>query len=133
MKRVSAVKWLLLPYVTFGIYPLVVWVRMTKNYNNMARAAGQKTIMGYIPQLLLGCITFGIVPIVWIFKFFGLMSKLNKINNAGVTPANGFVMFLMSYIPIYSFFWMASAHNKLIDAHYAAQAAKAAETAEVNA
>ena len=125
-KRISGVKWLILPCVTFGIYALVVWVRMTRNYNRIAAANGKKTIMCFIPQLLLGCITFGIVPIVWMFKFYGLMCGLNRDLSAGVSPSNGFVMFLMSCIPFYSYFWLAKAHNQIVSAAEAAAQVPAA-------
>ena len=116
-KRVSGVLFWLLSGVTFGIYPLVIWASMTKQHNKMAESVGQKKIMGFIPALLLGCITFGIVPFFWMFKFFGQMAKLNREKNAGIGPSNAFLMFIMSYIPIFSFFWLAGAHNKLVDAY----------------
>ena len=116
-KRVSGVKFWLLGCITFGIYPLYIWHKMAKNLNKMAEKAGEKKIRGYIGAMLLGCITFCIYPIVWIFKFFGLASRLNQKANAGVSPAGAFVMFIMSCIPIYSFFWMANMNNKLVDAY----------------
>lgn len=116
-KRVSGVKFWLLGCCTFGIYPIVIWCRMTNNLNAMARKVGEKTIRGYIGAMLLGCITFGIVPLVWIFKFFRLASRLNARANAGVGPSATFVMFLMSCIPVYSFFWMAGMNNKLAAAY----------------
>lgn len=116
-KRVSGLKFWLLGCCTFGIYPLYIWHKMTKNLNRMAKKADEKTIRGYIGAMLLGCITFGIYPLVWLFKFFGLASRLNAKANAGVAPSGAFVMFLMSCIPIYSFFWMANMNNKLVDAY----------------
>lgn len=116
-KRVSGVKFWLLGCVTCGIYPIIIWRRMTKNLNKMARKTDEKTIRGYIGAMLLGCVTFGIYPIVWIFKFFALASRLNEKASAGVAPSNTFVMFLMSCIPIYSFFWMANMNNKLAEAY----------------
>lgn len=117
LKRVSAIKFWLLGSITFGIYPIVVWCRMTNNLNKMAWKAGENQIRGYIGAMLLGCITFGIYPLVWVFKFFGLATRLNAKANAGVAPTGAFVMFLMSYIPIYSFFWMANMNNKLVAAY----------------
>lgn len=120
-KRISGVKWFILNIVTCGIYTLIMWIRMTRTHNRMADTVNQKRIMRFIPQLLLGCITFGIVSIVWIFKFFGQMSRLNAEKNAGIVPRNAFLMFLMSCIPVYSFFWLANAHNKLVAAYTAAE------------
>lgn len=117
LKRVSGIKFWLLGYITFGIYPIAMWCRMTRNLNKMAWKASEKPIRGYIGAMLLGCITFGIVPLVWLFKFFGLASRLNAKANAGVAPSGTFVMFLMSCIPLYSFFWMAKMNNKLCVAY----------------
>ena len=116
-KRVSGASFWLLGYVTFGIYPLVIWGRITKNMNKMARKVGEKTISSFAVSVLLSCITFGIFGIIWTFKFFGLASRLNRRANAGVSPSNAFVMFIMSCIPIFSFFWMAGMNNKLADAY----------------
>lgn len=116
-KRMSGVKFWLLSIITFGIYALVMWISMTKQHNRMAESIGEKKIMGFFPALLLGCITFGIVPFIWYFKFFGLMSRLNKAKKAGIVPSNFFVMMIMSWIPLYNFFWLAKAHNKLVAAY----------------
>ena len=116
-KKVSGIKFWLLGYITFGIYPLVVWARMSKQQNKMAEAVGEKKIMGFVAAWFLGLITCSIVSIVWMFKFFGQMSKLNNAKEVGIVPGNAFVMFLMSCIPFYSFFWLAGAHNKLIAAY----------------
>ena len=116
-KRMSGVKFLILSIVTFGIYALVMWISMTKQHNLMAESVGEKKIMSFIPAVLLGCVTLGIYTIVWYFKFFGLVSKLSDAKNAGVTPGNTFVKVIMTFIPIYSYFWMAGAHNKLVDAY----------------
>ncbi len=116
-KRVSGVKFWLLSCITFGIYSIVVWSRMTKNLNDMAVKVGEQTIRGYVGAFFLGFITFGIYPLVWTFKFFGLAGRLNAKVPAGVSPSGTFGKFLMSIIPIYSFFWLAGAHNKLADAY----------------
>lgn len=115
--RISGAKFWLLGYVTLGIYPIVVWFKMTNNLNAMARKAGESTIASYLAPFLLSGITFGIYPLIWMFKFFGLASRLNAKASAGVAPSNAFVMFLMSFIPIYSFFWMAKMNNQLVDAY----------------
>ena len=116
-KRFSGAKWLILSIITCGLYNLIMWIRMTKQHNKMAESIGAKKIMGFIPQLLLGCITFGIVSFIWIIKFYCQISRLNVEKKAGIIPANAFLIFLMSIIPVYSYFWLASANNKLIDAY----------------
>lgn len=116
-KRVSGVAFWLLGSVTCGIYPLIIWGRMAKNLNAMARKVGEDTIPSYCAAFWLGFVTFGIYPIVWLFKFFGLASRLNQRACAGVAPSQTFVMFLMSLIPVYSFFWVAGMNNKLAYAY----------------
>lgn len=116
-KRVSGIKFWLLGNVTFGIYQIMTWNKMSKNLNKMATRVGEETICSYIAAFLLGFITFGIYPIIWIFKFFSLASRLNAKVNAGVAPSGTFTMFLMSIIPVYSFFWMAKMNNQLVDAY----------------
>ncbi len=114
-KRVNWLAFWLLNYITCGIYGIVVWYQMTKDMNAMAEKVGEKTIMGFIPQLLIGCVTCGIYSIVWIFQFFALMGKLSDKYDAGVTPDGAFVKVIMSIIPIYSFYWLADSFNKLAD------------------
>ena len=121
-KRVSGLLFLILSFCTFGIYPLCMWARMTKNMNKMAKTVDEKPIMRFLPAMLLGCITCGIYEIIWIFKFFALMAKLNAKKDAGVAPGVWILMFLMSCIPLYSFFWLAGANNKLVDAYSKADA-----------
>ena len=116
-RRVSGAKFWLLGYCTLGIYPLVVWHRMAKNLNRMAPTVGDDSIGGFIGAYLLGLVTFGIYPLIWMIRFFCLAARLNEKGNAGVAPANGFLMFLMSCIPVYSFFWMAKMNNELVDAY----------------
>lgn len=116
-KRVSGVKFWLLGYITWGIYPLIIWGRMTQNMNKMARQVGEPGIPSYATSVLLGFVTFGIYSIIWIFRFFGLATRLSERASAGITPSSTFVKFLMSCIPIYSFFWLAGVNNDLIAAY----------------
>ena len=118
-KRVSGVKFWLLSCITFGIYAIVTWCRMTNNMNTIAYQVGETPIRGYIGAMLLGCITCGIYPLIWLFRFFGLATRLSERTSAGITPEGTFVKFLMSMIPIYSFFWMADMNNRLVDAYEA--------------
>ena len=113
-KSFSGLVWWILSYFTFGIYTIYVWCSMTAQHNRLALAAGEKKIMGYLAALLLGLVTFGIFPMIWTFMFCNQMAKINKARNAGVSPKNPFVMFLLCFVPIFSFFWLANAHNKLI-------------------
>lgn len=118
-KRYSGIKCLILNIVTCGIYGMIMWYNLTKEHNQMAESVGEQKIKGYIPAMLLGIITCGIYNIIWMIKFFGLWAKLNEAKNAGITPENKFLMLLMSFIPVYSFIWIANSHNKLADAYEA--------------
>ena len=117
MKRVSGVKFWLLSAFTYGIYGLVIWGRMTNNLNAMARKVGEKQIRSFFGAFLLGCITFGIYTWVWMFKFAGLASRLNARANVGISPSGTFGIFIMGFIPVYSFFWLANMNNTLINAY----------------
>lgn len=114
-KRVNWLLWWLVGYVTCGIYGMYVWYQMTKDMNAMAEKAGEKTIMGFIPQLLLGIVTCGIYSLIWMFQFFGLMTRLSDRYNAGITPENTFIKFILAYVPIFSFYWIADSFNKIAD------------------
>ncbi|MBQ3547894.1 MAG: DUF4234 domain-containing protein [Clostridia bacterium] len=113
--RINWITWWLLNIVTCGIYGIYIWYKMTKDLNDMAEKVDEKPVMGYILQLLLGCVTCGIYSIVWMFQFFGLMSRLSDKYGAEITPESSFVKVIISIIPIYSFYWMADAYNKLAD------------------
>lgn len=122
-KRVSGLLFLILSFCTFGIYPLCMWARMTKNMNKMAKSVDEKGIMRFLPAMILGTITCGIYEIIWIIKFFSLMAKLNKAKDAGVTPGGPWIlMLLMGSIPLFNCFWLAKANNKLVDAYSKADA-----------
>lgn len=113
--RINWITWWLLNIVTCGIYGIYIWYKMTKDLNDMASKVDEKPVMGFILQLLLGCVTCGIYSIVWMFQFFGLMGKLSDKYGAGITPEGSFLKVIFSIIPIYSFYWMADAYNKLAD------------------
>ena len=113
--RINWITWFLLNIVTCGIYGMYIWYKMTKDMNDIAGKVDEKPIMGFILQLLLGVITCGIWSIVWMFQFFGLMGRLSDKYGAGITPENAFVKLIISIIPIYSFYWMADAYNKLAE------------------
>ena len=118
-KRISGWKFFLLNIVTFNIYGIYIWSKLGSDHNKMAEKVRAKTLMPYIVAFLLGCITFGIVPLIWNLCFFSQMATLNEKKGAGLTPKNWFLMFLMSCIPVYSCFWVAKTHNKLAEVYEA--------------
>ena len=119
MKHISWLKFWLLGYVTFGIYPIVCWCRLTKQQNKMAKSINGKTILGFIASWLLGCVTFGIVPIVWIFQFCKQQITLAEAKGVRLVTHNTFLLFILLCVPIYSFVVLCGNHNKLVDAYTA--------------
>lgn len=58
-------KYILLSFITFGIYGIIVMFRLVDNVNIVASPYDGKKTMNYLVMLLLGIITFGIYPLVW--------------------------------------------------------------------
>ncbi len=114
-KRYSGLAFWLLSMITFGIYAIIVNYSMSEQHNHMAEKLGEKKIISFIAAFLLSFVTFGIASIVWFFLFYGQVSRLNKKLEAGIVPKNALLMVICCCIPIFSFFWMAGAHNKLVD------------------
>jgi hypothetical protein len=117
MKKYNWVKAWLLPFVTFGIYNLVMWIVMGSNSNKIALASGQKKIMGFIPAMLLGCVTFGIVPLVWMIKFQAQQVAIARANGAKISPVEvPFVLFILMCVPIYSYIVLCGNYNRNVEA-----------------
>lgn len=53
--------------LTFGIYTLVFWHKLSKQVNVLCEGDGKKT-MKYFPSWLLSVLTFGIFGLVWKYK-----------------------------------------------------------------
>lgn len=117
LKRFSGGWWLVLSFLTLGIYSLYVMCSMTSQHNKMALAIGGKKVMGFFPACLLGIVTLGIFPIVWAFMFYGQMSKLNRTRNADILPKRSFFMLIAGSIPFFGMFWLCDAHNSLVDVY----------------
>ncbi len=58
-------KTLLLGIITFGIYPLVIYCRMTDDVNLVCRKDGKHTMHYALLFFLVGPITLGIADLVW--------------------------------------------------------------------
>ena len=78
----SLLKTILLSAITFGIYGLVVWSHVSEDINTIASKYDGKHTMHYlIVTLLLGGITLGIVPLVWIHRLCNRIGdELNRRN-----------------------------------------------------
>ena len=60
----SFLAYLILSVVTFGIYPIVFWHKLSKEVNVLCEGDGKKT-MKYVFVWLLNIITLGIFGLVW--------------------------------------------------------------------
>lgn len=58
-------KLILFSFITFGIYSLVVMVKISCEINTIASRYDGKRTMNFILVVLLSGLTFGILPIVW--------------------------------------------------------------------
>ena len=126
MKKFNWVKCWLIPCITFGIYNCYMWIVMTKNSNKIAEACGAKKIMGFIPAFLLACVTCGIYLYVWLYKFQAQQVAIAKANGTATKPTeNAFLLFLLGFVPIYSYIVLCDNYNRNVDA--AAFAAPAEE------
>ena len=115
MKQFGWIKALILNVVTFGLYSLYMWHTMTKNNNKIAEKCGEKKIKGLIAAILLSFITCGIYYYVWMFKFHALQVKIANANDAKVTPTkNAFVLLILTFIPIYSFYMLCTNYNNTV-------------------
>ncbi len=64
IKERSLLSLLILSVITFGIYPIVFWHKISKEVALLCEDDGKKT-MKYVFVWLLNFITFGIAGIVW--------------------------------------------------------------------
>lgn len=64
IKERSVLSLLLFSVMTFGIYPIVFWNKVSKEVELLCEGDGKKT-MKYVFVWLLNFITFGIAGIVW--------------------------------------------------------------------
>lgn len=58
-------KFILLAPLTLGIYPLIVLCGISGDLNTIAKPTDGKDTMNWIIAQLLGCVTFGILPLIW--------------------------------------------------------------------
>ena len=117
MKKFNWVACWLIPCVTFGIYNFYMWAVMTKNSNTIAESCGQKKIMPFIPALLLGCVTCGIFLIVWYVQFQAQQVAIAKANGTATKPTqNVFLLFILMFVPIYSYILLCDNYNRNVDA-----------------
>ncbi|MBQ8182553.1 MAG: DUF4234 domain-containing protein [Clostridia bacterium] len=64
IKERSFFSYLILSVITFGIYPIVFWHKMSKEVEVLCEGDGNKT-MKFVFVWLLNFVTFGIAGLVW--------------------------------------------------------------------
>lgn len=67
LKERSFLLYVFLTAITFGIYPIVYWSKISNEVNALCEGDGKKT-MKYIYVWLLNFVTFGIFGVIWEHK-----------------------------------------------------------------
>ena len=116
MKKFNWIAVLILNIITCGIYSLYLWFVMAKNSNLMAEKSGSKKIMGFIPAVLLGCVTFGIFTIIWMYQFCRLQVEISKANGTNTQPTDTPILLLiLMIVPVYSYYVLCDNYNRNVD------------------
>ncbi len=103
---------MLLSIVTCGIYGIVYFVQYAKDVNTVCAGDGKNT-QDYIIALLLGIITCGIYQWVW---FYGVGCRLEEAGKRyGVNCQSGIIYLLITFVPIYSFYYIVNNMNEFAD------------------
>ena len=84
----SLLKYILLSFITFGIYGLVVMSSVSTDINIIAgRYDGKKTMHFCLVCFIFSWLTFGIVPLVW---YHNISSRIgNELNRRGIAYSFG--------------------------------------------
>lgn len=110
-------KWiptLILGFFTCNIYTLYAWFRMSREQNDMAEKLGEKRIMCFLGAFLLGFVTFGIFTVFWMYKYSKQQAIVAADKNVDLTPTqNPILLWLLTAVPIYSFYVVCTNHNRL--------------------
>ena len=67
LKERSFLLYVFFTVITFGIYPIVYWTKISNEINVLCEGDGKKT-MKYVYVWLLNFITFGIFGVIWEHK-----------------------------------------------------------------
>ena len=116
-KRFNWIVTMILSVVTCGLYSMYVWYKMSKEQNDMAEKLGLDRNRGFIGAILLGCITLGIYPVVWMFLYAKQQVAVAQARNVSLTPVQiPVVLWLLGFVPGYSYYVLCANHNRLVDA-----------------
>ncbi len=95
IKQRSLATYIILTFLTCGIYSIFFWYSYTEDVNAMCRGDGEES-MNYILVLLLSVITCGIYGLYWFYKQANRLRKAGP--RYGVAIAEGGGEFLMWYL-----------------------------------
>ena len=113
-KRVNWLKMWLLGVVTLGIYRIVVWCKMIRNQNKMAKLLEDKRVMGYIGVWLLSIVTCGIFLYVWNFLMIRQQKSLADAKGIALFPTeNTFLLWLLMLLPVFKCYVVCKNYNQL--------------------
>ena len=136
--RRSAILFLILTPLTILIYPIVVLCHVGKEVNRIYEGQeGYKKSMHFFGAFLLGFITLGIVPIVWLCRVAGKIGRAAKANGIVRPSVSGPAMFFLTIffgalvvtliIGWCKFFHTLNALERKLNADMAAKAAEEAQ------
>lgn len=108
---------LILGFVTCNVYTLYTWFKLSREQNDMAEKLGEKRIVGFLGAFVLGFVTLGIFPIVWMYMYSKQQAIIAADKNVDLTPTQKPVLlWLLTAVPVYSFYVLCTNHNRLAKA-----------------
>ena len=120
IKKRSFALYIFLTFVTFGIYPIIFWNKLSKEVDVLCDGDDRKT-MRYIFVLLLNIVTLGIAGFVWKFKLAERLRANAARYNLNFSESGALVVFLAvfggafllpKFVLVKNFNAMAVAYNE---------------------
>ncbi len=105
IKERSLFSYIVLSVLTFGIYHIVFWTKVSKDVNALCEGDGKKT-MKYVFCFLLNIVTVGIFGFIWKFKLAKRLQENAARYNLRFSESGGLVVVLAI---VFAFFPIAQA------------------------
>lgn len=84
------IKLLLLSFITFGIYGIIYWAKISEDVNLVcSRYDGKKTMNYYLLFFIVGPLTLGIGLLVWMHKLYARVGNELKRRNVNYSISAG--------------------------------------------
>ncbi len=116
MKKFNWITVLVLSVVTCGIYGLYAWYVMATSHNTLAEKYSKKKIMGFIPAILIGCVTCGIWLIVWYYQYCKQVAEIAKEKGAKLPlTEEPILMLILMCVPVISIYVLVEDHNVVVE------------------